>query len=161
MNFLEKELGKKLDTNSPYLKGDFEKNAKKFLEEKCLKESIETSENVLKEMANYFSGTTRWHHPYVLNNIKTPVNLLSLAVVYNVMMYDPILAGDTNCGQIAFAELEVIKYLSDLIGWDWRKSGGYFTFGGTSTLLNAVKIGINKAIENVCNDGIKEDVFII
>lgn len=161
IKFLEKELENKLETNSPYFKGNFEKNAKNFLEEKCLKASMESSENVLKEMADYFSGTTRWHHPYVMNNIKTPVNLLSLAVAYNVMMYDPNLAGDTNCGQIAFAELEVIKYLSDLIGWDWRKSGGYFTFGGTSTLLNAVKIGINKAIENVCDDGIKEDIFII
>lgn len=161
MDFLEKELEKKLDTKSPYLMGDFEKNAKKFLKGKCLKESIEASEDVLKEMADYFSGTTRWHHPYVMNNIKTPVNLLSLAVVYNVMMYDPNLAGDTNCGKMAFAELEVVKYISDLVGWDWRKSGGYFTFGGTSTLLNAVKISINKAIKNVCSDGIKEDVFIV
>lgn len=161
MEFLEKEIEKKIDMNSPYLKGHFEKKAENFLEEKSLRESIESSDKVLAEMADYFSGTTRWHHPYVMNNIKTPVNLLSLAVVYNVMMYDPNLAGDTNCGKIAFAELEVIKYLSDLIGWDWKKSGGYFTFGGTSTLLNAVKIGINKAIDNVCTNGIKEDVFIV
>lgn len=161
MNFLEAEIDKKIDINSPYINGDFEKNVEKFLEEKFLRELGKSSNEVLIEMADYFSGTTRWHHPYVMNNIKTPVNLLSLAVVYNAMMYDPNLAGDTNCGKIAFAELEVIKYISDLVGWDWRKSGGYFTFGGTSTLLNAVKIGINKAIDGVCKEGIKEDVFIV
>lgn len=161
MEFMEKKIENKIDEKSPYLNGDFEKRVAFFLEQKYLKEKPESPNNVLKEMAGYFSGTTRWHHPFVMNNIKTPVNLISLAVIYNAMMYDPNLAGDTNCGQIAFAELETIKYLSDLIGWDWKKSGGYFTFGGTSTLLNAVKCSINKAVENVCSNGIKDEVFIV
>lgn len=60
------------------------------------------------------------------------------AVAFNTMLLDPNLANDTNCGQIAFAELEVIKYMSTLIGWNYKNSGGYFTFGGTSTILNAI-----------------------
>ena len=161
MDILEKEIGKKIEFDNPYISGDFEKKVENFLNAKHISEVMTNPEIVLKEMAQYFSGTTRWHHPYVMNNIKTPVNLVSLAVAYNAMMYDPNIAGDTNCGQIAFAELEVVKYISELVGWDWKKSGGYFTFGGTSTLLNAVKIGLNKAIDNSCYKGIKEEVFII
>lgn len=161
MDILEKEIGKKIEFDNPYISGDFEKKVENFLNAKHISEVMTNPEIVLKEMAQYFSGTTRWHHPYVMNNIKTPVNLVSLAVAYNAMMYDPNIAGDTNCGQIAFAELEVVKYISELVGWDWKKSGGYFTFGGTSTLLNAVKIGLNKTIYNSCYKGIKEEVFII
>lgn len=161
MAILEEQIEKKTDVNMPYIEGKFEKNLEIFLREKSMPYSTALPENVLHNMAEYFSGMTRWHHPYVMNNIKTPVNLLSLAVIYNAMMFDPNLAGDTNCGQSAFAELEVIKYLSDLIGWDWRKTGGYFTFGGTSTLMNAVKIGINNVIDDACQNGIGEEIFIV
>lgn len=151
----------KVDIESPYIRGDFEKNIYNFLKDKKLRSSIGEVDEVFKDMSEYFSGATRWHHPYVMNNIKTPVNLVSLAVAFNAMMIDPNLAGDTNCGQIAYAEFEVIKYISDLIGWDWEKSGGYFTFGGTSTLLNGVKFAVDKAFDDVVKKGIHDEGFII
>ena len=158
---LDNDIKKYIVNDNPYMGGNFEKNVKKFLEGKSINTNIGDVDSLFEVMAEYFRGTTRWHHPYVMNNIKTPVNLLSLVVGYHCMLLDPNLAGDTNCGQIAFAELEVIKYLSDLIEWNWEKSGGYFTFGGTSTLLNAVKIGINKVEEKSCLNGINDDIFII
>lgn len=158
---LEKAIEQKINYESPYISGDFEHKLVNYLENLSLDDKESNPENVLQEMSTYFSGTTRWHHPYVMNNIKTPVNLVSAAVANRAILYDPNLAGDTNCGKIAFAELEVVKYLSDVIGWDWKKSGGYFTFGGTSTLLNAVKIGLNKAIENSVNHGIVNEAFIV
>ena len=160
-NQLRLLIKEKTNFDSPYISGKFPKNIIDFLEDKCMKNDISNPRDVIREMSQYFSGTTRWHHPYVMNNIKTPVNIVALAVIFNAIMIDPNLAGDTNCGQVAYAELEVIKYISVLIGWDWKKSGGYFTFGGTSTLLNAVKVSINKSISDVCVNGINEEVFII
>ena len=158
---MEAEIEKKVDVELPYINGEIEERVFEFLKTKEMRESNTDIEYVISEMAEYFSGATRWHHPYVMNNIKTPVNLVSLAVAFNAMMLDPNLAGDTNCGQISYAEMEVIKYISELIGWDWQKSGGYFTFGGTSTLLNAVKFGLDKSLNNVVAEGVHEDVFIV
>ena len=158
---MEAEIEKKVDVEFPYINGEIEERVFEFLKTKEMRESNTDIEYVISEMAEYFSGATRWHHPYVMNNIKTPVNLVSLAVAFNAMMLDPNLAGDTNCGQISYAEMEVIKYISELIGWDWQKSGGYFTFGGTSTLLNAVKFGLDKSLNNVVAEGVHEDVFIV
>lgn len=161
MEDLEQLIEKKINHEFPYITGRFDKNLKEFLENKQLNNFPQEYRRVLEDISSYFSETTRWHHPYVMNNIKTPVNLLALAVIYNTLMYDPNLAGDTNCGQMAFAELEVIKYIADLIGWNWEKSGGYFTFGGTSTILNAVKVGLNKCLNDACDLGVKQDVFIV
>lgn len=161
-NLLSDLIRKKTDLNSPYIQGTFPLGVKDFLDNKRLNLEERTPENTLLEMSEYFSGTARWHHPYIMNNIKTPVNLPALAVAFNAMLIDPNLAGDTNCGQIAYTELEVVKYISTLIGWDCNESGGYFTFGGTSTLLNAVKVGINEALRTACTDGIKNnDLFIV
>lgn len=160
-NQLKLLIKDKIKYESPYIGGEFPKKVIDFLDRKHMQNDSREPKDVIEEMAHYFSGTTRWHHPYVMNNIKTPVNIVALAVIFNSIMIDPNLAGDTNCGQVAYAELEVIKYMSELIGWDWKKSGGYFTFGGTSTLLNAVKVSINKSISEACEKGINEDMFII
>lgn len=160
-NQLEGYISNITNTRSPYLEGNFFKKVKDFLSVKELSYDERLPDDVLKEMSEYFRGTTRWHHPYVMNNIKTPVILPAVVTAFHSMLLDPNLASDTNCGQIAFAELEVVKYLSQLLEWNWEKSGGYFTFGGTSTILNAVKVGINKAVKNACSNGIDKELFII
>lgn len=159
---MEKLLQPKLENSSPYVSGDFERNIFSFLNSKNMQEEERCAEDVIEEISTYFHGATRWHHPYVMSNIKTPVNLVSLSAAFHAMLIDPNLAGDTNCGQLAYTELEVIKYISDLVGWDWKIAGGYFTFGGSSTILNAVKMGINKAVDNACDKGISNlELFVI
>lgn len=161
-NLLNGYILKKTDPHYPYIQGKFPKQLNSFLNEKELNFDKQSPEDVLFEMAEYFRGTTRWHHPFVMNNIKTPINLPAAAVAFNTMLLDPNIANDTNCGQIAFAELEVIKYMSTLIGWNYKNSGGYFTFGGTSTILNAIKAGIHKAKQDVCENGINGDnLFVV
>lgn len=159
---LNSEIENNIHPWFPYITGNFEKKLTSFLENKNLPIDSATIEQTLHEMAEYFRGATRWHHPYVMNNIKTPVNLPALAVAFNAMTIDPNLAGDTNCGQIAYAEIEVMKYMANLIGWDEKEAWGYFTFGGTSTILNAVKAGIRKAKDDACTQGIgNEDLFVV
>jgi L-2,4-diaminobutyrate decarboxylase len=58
-------------------------------------------------------------------------------------------------------EKEVIKYLTELAGWNASLSGGIFTFGGKSTNLYALKIALNKAIPNVRKVGIDQEIRII
>ncbi|MCI9439615.1 MAG: hypothetical protein HFH85_21175 [Lachnospiraceae bacterium] len=161
-NVLNNYIMENIDPWFPYVQGEFPHKLQEFLREKELLFGERSPEDVLVEMSEYFRGTTRWHHPYVMNNIKTPVNLPALAVAFNAMLLDPNLAGDTNCGQIAFAELEVVKYMAKLVGWDDKNSNGYFTFGGTSTLLNAIKVGINEIKQDACLNGLAgDDIFIV
>lgn len=160
-HLLDQHISEMTNPDIPYIIGNFERKVKDHLADKELAYNERLPADVLKEMSEYFRGTTRWHHPYVMNNIKTPVNLPAVVTAFHAMLLDPNLAGDTNCGQIAFAEFEVTKYLSQLVGWNWEESGGYFTFGGTSTLLNAVKVGINKAVINACSNGVDKNLFII
>lgn len=161
-DLLNKHILESTNMQLPYIQGDFPKKLCDFLADKELLFEERDPNEILIEMAKYFRGTTRWHHPFVMNNIKTPVNLPAAVVAFNAMLLDPNLAGDTNCGQIAFAELEVNKYMSQLVGWSSDESGGYFTFGGTSTIINAIKSGINKVKQDACSKGIYgDDIFIV
>lgn len=161
ISMLGEKVSSYIHPESPFLLGDWEKDYNKKLRDLHLSDFGMNKETLAEYMADYFKGVIRWHYPLAFHNIKTPINIYAAAVSALSMLYDANLAEDKNCGNMASAELEVIKYLSEAAGWDAKNSGGYFTFGGTSTLLNAVKIGINKALPNASKTGIKEDVFIV
>ncbi|GAG82912.1 unnamed protein product, partial [marine sediment metagenome] len=57
----------------------------------------------------------------------------------------PNLAIDVSCGGLGLTELEMVKHLSSLVGWDWRKSYGVFTFGGKGTDLYAIKVALQRS----------------
>ncbi len=58
-------------------------------------------------------------------------------------------------------EKKVIKILSDLAWFDYNTSDWMAVFSWTATLLNAIKISIWKFSNDVINNGIKEDYYIL
>lgn len=64
-NLLNGYILKKTDPHYPYIQGKFPKQLNSFLNEKELNFDKQSPEDVLFEMAEYFRGTTRWHHPFV------------------------------------------------------------------------------------------------
>ena len=150
-----------INKDAPFIGGDFEKDYNSKLDSKQLNDNGLNSSDLAKEMSSYFSGLIRWHNPYSFYNVKSPVNIYGAAVSALSALYDSNLANVKICGNMASAELEVIKYLAEVSGYDKNNAGGYFTFGGTSTLLNAIKVGLNRAIPFLSNNGLRENVFIV
>lgn len=158
---LDQNISELIEKDIPFISGNWEKRYNKKLDSQQLNDNGMDSDSLAGAMSDYFKGLIRWHHPFSFYNVKSPINIYSAAVSTMSMLYDANLANDKICGNMANAELEVIKYLVDIAGFESTKAGGYFTFGGTSTLLNAIKIGLNKAIPDISNMGIREDVFIV
>jgi glutamate/tyrosine decarboxylase-like PLP-dependent enzyme len=58
-------------------------------------------------------------------------------------------------------ELVVTKFLAQLVGWDVKKTGGVFTFGGKGISLYAGKMGLIKAVPNIRHTGISNSQIVI
>lgn len=118
-------------------------------------------QDLANEIAELFRGVIRWEHPYAFHNVKTPINIFAAATATMTLLFDPNLAEDKNCGGMANSEFEVVKYMAQAAGWDDNNAGGYFTFGGTSTLMSAVKIGLCKTKSDSPMLGVDDSMFVI
>lgn len=116
-----------------------------YLKDKTLNEEGMDFEEIAKELVPLFEGLPNWNNPETLLNVIPPANIPALATTLYTKMFNPNFSQDKYTGLLLASELEVVKYLSDLIGWDWTKSMGTFTFGGKGTSLYAFKYALNRA----------------
>lgn len=120
------------------------------------------SEMELAELiADSFKGAPRWHSPSTMFNVAPPPLLETVASTTLISLYNPNIVYDTASGEIAIVEQKVIKAIAEYIGWDWKKAGGSFVFGGKATTLNAVKLGLDKCSEKSSKFGIKENIIVL
>ena len=116
-----------------------------YLKEKSLNEEGKSFEEITNELIPLFEGLPNWNNPETLLNVIPPANIPALATTLFTKMYNANFSQDKYTGLLLASELETIKYMSDLIGWDWTKTMGTFTFGGKATSLYAFKYALNRA----------------
>ena len=116
-----------------------------YLNGKKLNEEGMDFEDIAKDLVPLFEGIPNWNNPETLLNVIPPPNIPALATSLYTKMFNANFSQDKYTGLLLARELEVVKYLSDLIGWDWTKTMGTFTFGGKGTSLKAFKYALNRA----------------
>jgi glutamate/tyrosine decarboxylase-like PLP-dependent enzyme len=112
-------------------------------------------------IADSFKGAPRWHSPFTMFNVAPPPLLETVASTALTSLYNPNIVYDTASGEIAIVEQKVIKAIAEYIGWDWKKAGGSFVFGGKATTLNGVKLGLDKCSKKSATLGVKEDIIVL
>lgn len=125
-----------------------------------LPEEASSLEDVTAAIVGYLEGMTIWGHPRTHQNVVPPPSIASLVGILLAGLANPNLASDEHSHKIAFAEAEVAAMTSRLIGYNPAQSSGVFTFGGTGTELYGIKVGIEKAIPNAMENGVREDAVI-
>lgn len=158
---LNKRVSKNIDNNLSRVTGKREFNYKENIKNSFIPEESQDPELVLDDIAELFKGAVRWNHDKTMINITPPPSLLSVATNAYTSLFNPNFAQDQVTGGLATAELMVVKYLSDLVGWNWEKSLGIFTFGGKSTNMYGVKVGLTKCYKDAKKTGVKDKVFTI
>jgi len=151
---------KYVDENRATLKGGVERY-KKFLDAESLPVNSECPEEVVKQLSKYFQRAVQWEKAETMINITPPANLVSIASSAYVNLFNPNFAQDEVSGYLLATELVVTKFLAELVGWDVKKAGGVFTFGGKGINLYAGKIGLVKAVPNVRRLGVGNSQTII
>lgn len=59
------------------------------------------------------------------------------------------------------AEEEVLMIMSELMGYDKKTVGGYFTYGGTGGNEGALRVGMEKAAPGYRKNGIPSNVYVL
>ncbi|HEY9617951.1 MAG TPA: pyridoxal-dependent decarboxylase [Microcoleaceae cyanobacterium] len=125
-------------------------------------EQMRSVEAITKLLVDYCQGMTIWAHPNAQANVLPPPTIPSITAAIAAAIYNPNIIWDEYSARFAEAELQVVAWLSNLIGYDSTQSGGFFTFGGTGTILYGCKLGIEKLSNGqTMRDGIREDLKIV
>ena len=118
--------------------------------------------NTIEEIARYLEGMTIWGHSRTQVNVVPPPSIPSLVGILAAALCNPNLAWDKYSHKVALAEVEVVSIMSQLIGYNPEEAGGVFTFGGTGTILYAMKVGLEKVIPDAMKKGVsREDQPVI
>ncbi|HQX53105.1 MAG TPA: pyridoxal-dependent decarboxylase [Planctomycetaceae bacterium] len=120
-------------------------------------EAMSTVEQVSRDLVDHLSGMFIWGHPRSQVNVISPPCIPGILGTLLPAIYNPNLCSEEASRGIALAEAEVVSMTAELMGYDPTKSGGVFTFGGTGTLLYAIRLGIEKALPGTMRTGIVGD----
>lgn len=158
---LNKNVEKYYNFGKPFFKGNYKLNYKDYLQKCELNNDSMTPEETFSYISPLFQNVPNWINPGTMINVIPPVNLVSAASVSFLSLYNANFAQDTYAGLLITSELEVTKYISDLVGWNWTQSYGTFTFGGKGTSLYATKIALSKSDPEVAKEGCKKGKYFI
>lgn len=117
-------------------------------------------EAVARELVAHFEGLPIFTHPRTQVNVIPAPSIASIIGALLPTIYNPNLVSDDTSYGIAVAEQRVEAMMAKLLGYDPRVSGGVFTFGGTGTNLYGVKIGLEKALPDAMEKGVRGDVAL-
>ncbi len=120
-------------------------------------DAMSTVEQVSRDLVDHLSGMFIWGHPRSQVNVISPPCIPGILGTLLPAIYNPNLCSEEASRGIALAEAEVVSMTAELMGYDPTKSGGVFTFGGTGTLLYAIRLGIEKALPGTMRTGIVGD----
>jgi len=166
-NFSEfiEQLTQLNDNVSQYIRNDVARvpssiteNYASLLSKENLSEYGEDLESIYSKLAYYSQGLIRWNHPGALINVNPPATIPSTVVSSYFSLFSPNGAQDMSTGYLLTTELAVVKMLSQLADIDYKQSGGYFTFGGKSTNIHAIKHGLQRISKDYGTNGIKDDI---
>lgn len=129
--------------------------------EATIPDDMSTVELVSRNLVDHLAGMFIWGHP------RSQVNVINSPCIPGILgtllpaIYNPNLCSEEASRGVALAEAEVISMTARLMGYDPNSSGGIFTFGGTGTLLYAIRLGIEKAVPGAMQNGIQGEMPIV
>ncbi len=126
-----------------------------------LPETCNTVEQVNRQLVDHLSGMFIWGHPRAQVNVINPPCIPGILGTLLPAIYNPNLCSEEASRGVALAEAEVISMSAEMMGYDPAVSGGVFTFGGTGTLLYAIRIGIEKACPGTMARGLSGDPPVV
>jgi L-2,4-diaminobutyrate decarboxylase len=131
-------------------------------QEEGFPESMGSLAEVTRTLVDCCQGMTIWSHPNAQVNVIPPSTVASIMACMAAAIFNPNIIWDEYSARFAEAEVKTVAMLSRLLGYDPKRSGGVFTFGGTGTLLYGVKLGVEKLTGGrSMREGLREDLKIL
>ena len=124
-------------------------------------DGMSTVELVSRDLVDHLAGMFIFGHPRAQVNVISPPCIPGILGALLPAIYNPNLCSEEASRGVALAEVEAISMTAAMMGYDAEKSGGIFTFGGTGTLLYAIRLGIEKAFPGAMQHGLTADLPVV
>ncbi len=126
-----------------------------------LQERGKPLDEVIGEVTAMFEGLPNWGHPLNMSNICPQENTAAIIASMLTQVFSPNILEAEYAWNTARAELESAAILADLAGWDARKAGGLYTYGGSGCWMYQLKYALSRVLPDSRNKGIRTDAKII
>lgn len=126
-----------------------------------LQERGKPLDEVIGEVTAMFEGLPNWGHPLNMSNICPQENTAAIIASMLTQVFSPNILEAEYAWNTARAELESAAILADLAGWDARKAGGLYTYGGSGCWMYQLKYAMSRVLPDSRNKGIRTDAKII
>ncbi|WP_051412098.1 pyridoxal phosphate-dependent decarboxylase family protein [Halonatronum saccharophilum] len=157
---LNRIIDSRKDENKASLNGDSSRDYSKAIKEAVIPQEGMEVERLLEEMDSLVAG-----HPYYTKNFM--LNALAPASIPSLLGF--MTAGLLSCNAIwdvasptsAEAEIKSVAMMARIFGYNPKKAGGYFTYGGQGGIFNALRIGMEKAAPKTNTSGVSDNIYAI
>lgn len=124
-------------------------------------ELMSTVELVSRNLVDHLAGMFIWGHPRAQVNVINPPCIPGILGTLLPAIYNPNLCSEEASRGVALAEAEVVNMTAELMGYQPGESAGVFTFGGTGTLLYAIRLGIEKTLPGTMQNGMQGELPVV
>ncbi len=124
-------------------------------------ELMSTVELVSRNLVDHLAGMFIWGHPRAQVNVINPPCIPGILGTLLPAIYNPNLCSEEASRGVALAEAEVVSMTAELMGYQPGESAGVFTFGGTGTLLYAIRLGIEKTLPGTMQTGMNSELPVV
>lgn len=149
----------RLKTQRPYLGHSLPLNYDRARSSKLADKSSGV-EQTIADMSDYLEGLMIWSHPHSQANVSPQATIPSVIGQLFGALYNPNVIWDQASHRVGEAEVETASICADLIGYNPDASAGFFTFGGTGTIMYGAKLGIEKAAPGAIKTGVPDGLKV-
>ncbi|MCA9061625.1 MAG: aspartate aminotransferase family protein [Planctomycetaceae bacterium] len=120
-----------------------------------------TVDEVCRDLVDRLEGMFIWGHPRSQSNVIPPPDIGGILGNLLPAIYNPNLCSEEASRGVAAAEVEAVSMTAAMMGLDPATAGGLFTFGGTATLLYAIRLGIEKCCPGTIRTGLTDHPVVV
>ncbi|WP_298348519.1 pyridoxal-dependent decarboxylase [Runella sp.] len=144
-----------LGTN-PALTIDFEDIKDSYLSPK-----MNTSTEVIRQVIKLFEGLPNWGHPLTMCNVNPQGNTAAIVAAVLSEIFAPNILEGEYAWNTHQAELESGGILANLAGWEPKKSGCVYTYGGSGCWTYHLKYALTRVLPDSRKKGIRTEAKVI
>ena len=122
---------------------------------------MQSSSEVIKHLIHLFEGLPNWGHPLTMSNVNPQANTAAIVAAILAQIFAPDILEGEYAWNIHQAELESGGILADLAGWEPKKAGCIYTYGGSGCWTYHLKYALTRVLPNSRNTGIRTEAKVI
>lgn len=142
--------------SDPRLTIDFDK-----VKEMRLAPGMAQVDDVISEAVSLFEGMPNWGHPLTMCNVIPQANTAAIVAAMLTQVFSPNILEGEYAWNVHRTELETAAMVGALIGWDPKKAGALYTFGGSGCWTYHMKYALTRVLPDSRTKGVRTDAKLI